>query len=148
MFDICLTRLYQFDYQESSYNYESTECNIDGRGQAQFGSGIRQGGMFIGLVFDTGPFDPLPDNIGEALYTNQCNYSFATSNSPFRVTGSGVVIADCAFTHTPGVSTTFTNSPNPNGWTIIKNLDDCHESDYFPSGCAPQNIAVKVIFRD
>ena len=86
--------------------------------------------------------------IDRALYTNQCNYSFATSNSPFRVTGSGVVIADCAFTHTPGVSTTFTNSPNPNGWTIIKNLDDCHESDYFPSGCAPQNIAVKVIFRD
>ena len=45
-------------------------------------------------------------------------------------------------------STTFTNSPNPNGWTIIKNLDDCHENSDYPGGCAPQNIAVKVIFTD
>ena len=146
--DICVTRLHQFDYQQTSYNYESTVCNAEGRDGGMSASSIRQGGVFIGLVFSVGALNPLSFWIDRALYTNQCNYSFATSNSPFRVTGSGVVIADCAFTHTPGVSTTFTNSPNPNGWTIIKNLDDCHESDYFPSGCAPQNIAVKVIFRD
>ena len=150
--DLCLTRLHQFDYEQTSYNWEITDCNRGGRGQSVHAVGISENGAFIGLIFATGAEAPPSIRIDKALYTDQCNYTHASTVSGgrinFRVTGSGVVIADCAFTHTPGVSTTFTNSPNPNGWTIIKNLDDCHENDSFPSGCAPQNIAVEVIFTD